>query len=124
MSAKSIAIFALFTLFSLTIVSCRNNPEIPAQPVVSFSNDVQSILIGNCTQSGCHGNKEFRRFSLTTYDQIMASGTVIAGDSHNSNLYKAITGRNNIMPKAPQSPLNDRQISYIYVWIAQGAKNN
>lgn len=116
----------LCILFFISIlsVSCRHTSDSPVSPVVNFRSDVQSILIGNCTQGGCHGSIDNRRFSLVTYDDVMASGTVIPGDAHNSNLFKAITGRNSIMPKSPQTPLNDDQVRYIYIWIAQGAKNN
>jgi uncharacterized membrane protein len=110
-------------LTSLLFFSCHHNSDIPAIPVVTFSGDVQAILVGNCTQGGCHGaGNDHRRFSLVTYEDVMNSGTVIAGDARNSNLYKAITGRNNIMPKAPQAPLTDDQIRFIFIWIAQGAK--
>jgi hypothetical protein len=114
----------LFISLSAVLISCRHNSDVPVVPVVSFSNDVQSILTGNCAQSGCHGSIDNRRFSLVTYNDVIASGTVIAGDAHNSNLFKAVTGRNNIMPKPPQTPLTDDQVRFIFIWIAQGAKNN
>lgn len=121
---KSFLILLHMTIVSLCFTSCRHNSDVPASPEISFQNNVQPVLTGNCTQSGCHGNTDARRFSLVTYDQVMGSGNVIPGDAHNSNLIKAITGRNEIMPKAPQSPLTDAQIAAIFIWIQQGAKNN
>jgi hypothetical protein len=124
MDNKTFSFIIIFIFFSNLVTSCRHGSEIPALPDVSFNRDVQPILSANCAQSGCHGNIDKRRFSLLTYEEVMSSNTVISGDAHNSNLYKAITGRNNIMPKAPQSPLSDSQIRYIFIWIGQGAKNN
>jgi hypothetical protein len=114
-----------FSFLLVTVIqSCRHDTTTPASPVVSFMTDVQPTLVGNCSQSGCHGNEDSRRFSLVTYDDVMNSGTVVPGDAHNSSMYEAITGRSQIMPRPPQPPLNDLQIGMIYIWINQGAKNN
>jgi len=121
-------IFFLCFLFTATVVlmpSCRHSSDLPELPEIKFSTDVQSILVGNCTQGGCHGSgSDHRQFSLVSYDDVINSGTIDKGNAHNSKLFQAITGRNSIMPKAPQTPLTDLEISLIYVWINQGAKNN
>ncbi len=62
-------------------------------------------------------------FPLTTYEAVMQH--VTAGDARNSKLYQSITGRGaDRMPPDGRDPLLDEEITTIYVWIQQGAKNN
>jgi uncharacterized membrane protein len=102
--------------------SCKTDPEVPASPEVSFQTQVQVILSANCNMSGCHAANG-GEFPLTTYEQVMQQ--VTAGDARNSELYKAVTGRGaERMPPDGLEPLTDEQITTLYVWIQQGAKNN
>ena len=103
-------------------LSCRHDPITPFEdaPSISFSKDVLPVLISNCTQSGCHGSKEF---ALNNYNDIMSH--VTAGKAHSSSLYSAITSNaGNVMPVPPNPRLSDMQIKQIYIWIEQGAKDN
>ncbi len=89
---------------------------------MSFANDIEPIIIGNCTQSGCHGTGG-QRMQLLTYNDIVKE--VSAGNPNNSNLYDVITSNEiGTMPKPPNPRLSNTQIKMIYLWIAQGAQNN
>lgn len=103
--------------------ACNHKADLSALPAISFSNNVQSIIVGNCTQSGCHADGSDRPHSLTTYDDVIKR--VSPGDANSSQLYERIAGQSgNIMPPAPQAMLTNDQIRTIYLWIEQGAKNN
>jgi len=114
----------LLPLWLLCGTACRHDPLTPLSdaPVISFKNDVQPVIISNCTESGCHGAGD-HEFKLLTYDNVMAK--VKAGDPHASDLYSAITANTiTTMPKPPNPRLTDTEIKTIYLWILQGAKNN
>lgn len=104
-------------------VSCKHPSEIPPEPAISFSQQVQPIIIGNCTRSGCHGQENPEEFQLLTYDDVMANGEISPGNSDNSKLYRAITARGED-PMPPDRKLSEEDILTIYIWIQQGAKNN
>ena len=110
----------------ILMVACQHKPTVPETPVISFSNDVQPIIIGNCTQSGCHGGGSGRDSAraLLTYNEVMKYGEVTPGNAQNSRLFTTIAPNNfqNQMP--PKTQLSNQQILTIYLWILQGAKNN
>lgn len=122
---RKVIVLVLSALICMCVIaSCDHTPIIPEYPLVSFANDVQPIIIANCTQSGCHENGNNREiFPLLTYNDVMNSGRVSPGNARNSRLYLAIVGSGeNAMP--PGKLLTNDQITTIYVWIEQGAKNN
>ncbi|HTL81822.1 MAG TPA: hypothetical protein VL651_08975 [Bacteroidia bacterium] len=107
-------------------ISCTHKEILPEEQV-SFVEHVQPILRSSCQSSGCHvvgGSGEADQ--MDTYDDVMRHERVVAGNPHASEIYKRITasGGEERMPRAPYGKLSDLDISYIYVWIAQGAKNN
>ncbi|MGZ3899007.1 MAG: hypothetical protein ACXVNO_02825 [Bacteroidia bacterium] len=108
------------------LFSCKHPVSFKDFPEVSYGKDIQPIIIANCTQSGCHGTKEFERFKLTGYDDLMKYTRIEAGNPENSRLYEVITTYNaeDLMPPKPYAHLSDKQVELIYVWIGQGAKNN
>ncbi|MFN5458740.1 MAG: c-type cytochrome domain-containing protein, partial [Bacteroidota bacterium] len=93
---------------------------------ISYSNDVNPIIMNNCAQSGCHGSINAGQFSLLGYDNLIKGGEVKTGDPKSSKLYNSITSleEDDLMPRSPYSRLNDDKIKIIYLWILQGAKNN
>jgi len=99
------------------LVSCKHKANIPLEPAISFTEQVQPIIVNNCAQSKCHDGNG-RSFSLINYSKIMHK--VNPGNAANSRLYTSIIDRS--MP--PNSPLTDEQAKLIYTWIMQGAKNN
>ncbi|MCJ8211057.1 hypothetical protein MUY27_15165 [Mucilaginibacter sp. RS28] len=120
---KPLLVLAGFMIV-LCVTACRHDPITPLSdaPTISFKNDVQPIMISNCTQSGCHGS-EGHEFKLLTYQDVL--GHVKAGEPHSSSIYSAITANTlGTMPQPPNPRLTDTQIKTIYLWILQGAKNN
>ena len=107
----------------LFLSSCQHDPDLTNVPVVHFSTDIQAILSGNCTMSGCHdGGAEF---SLIGYDNVIHNGSIKANDAHASKLYRSVTGREGeIMPPSSRPSLTNKQLQQMYVWIEQGALNN
>ncbi|MCX6274492.1 MAG: hypothetical protein NTV09_04730 [Bacteroidetes bacterium] len=105
------------------LLSCRHEPDLTNVPEVHFSTEIQSILSGNCTMSGCHDGNE--QFSLIGYDNVIANGSVKSYNAHGSKLYNSLKGGGEaIMPPASSPSLTSKQIQQIYVWIEQGALNN
>jgi predicted Rdx family selenoprotein len=100
--------------------SCKNEPILPEQQV-SFATDILPIIQSNCQQVGCHPTSG-GQFPLTTYENIMENGDIESGKPNSSKLYQEIN--EGTMPKQPVAPLTDRNRKLIYIWIAQGAKNN
>ena len=112
-----------FLMLAGCLLSCRHDSDLASAPVISFKNNVQAIIVGNCTQSGCHTGGSDAEFALVSFEDV--ASVVNPGNADNSNLFEAITGRSGrIMPPSPQPMLNDNQIKFIYLWIEQGAKNN
>lgn len=114
----------MFVWLAFLATACRHDPITPLSdaPTISFKNDVQPVMISNCTQSGCHGS-DGHEFKLQTYQDI--AGRVKAGEPHASSIYTAITANTlGTMPQPPNPRLTDAQIKTIYLWILQGAKNN
>lgn len=112
----------LFALMGIVLIltSCSHDPIIPDSPSISFSEQVLPIFINNCAKSGCHdGSGEF---SLKNYGEI--SSRVHAGDARKSELYKVINKLWGGKAMPPDGPLSDQQITLVYTWIMQGAKNN
>jgi hypothetical protein len=126
MKKQSFAItLLLLVMFSGVLLSnCTHDPLTPLEdaPVMSFKDDVQPLIISNCTQSGCHG-RNGEEFSLVTYQEVV--GRVSAGKPHSSELYKVITANAyGVMPPKPNPHMTDTEIKTIYLWIAQGANDN
>jgi len=112
----------LFALLGITLfpMSCSHDPVIPDTPAISFKDQVLPIVINNCAKSGCHDGSE--EFSLQNYGEVVSK--VHAGDARKSELYKVINTLWGGKAMPPDGPLSDQQITLIYTWIMQGAKNN
>ncbi len=119
-----VILFFFFACIALIFNSCRHEADFSNAPIVSFSKDVQPIIITRCAMNGCHSTYNHESLSLLTYNDVME--IVKAGNSHSSKLYETITALNGEkrMPPLPDNRLADNQIIKIMVWIEQGAKNN
>jgi hypothetical protein len=115
---KMIKNYLCFSLgiFLSCLLGCRHSANVPDQPAISFSKEIQPIVASNCAQSGCHDG--IRKSALLTYQQIVRR--VKPGDAHHSSLYTTVIDLS--MP--PKTPLSDDQAKSIYIWIMQGANNN
>ena len=107
------------------VFSCKHEPILPEQQV-SFHSDILPILRGSCQHAGCHSpfdpNAEFPLDSVITEVREY----VKEGEPEDSEIYERITeeDEDKRMPQVPYEKLTDRQIKLIYIWIAQGAKDN
>ena len=116
--------------FGLLIIviscACKHKTNFNSLPTVSYSTNIEPVIVSNCTQSGCHGGEEHRSFSLLSYDDVINHTGITAGNPDKSKLYKVIDSYNagTVMPRKPYNKLTEEQIELIYVWIGQGAKNN
>ena len=141
---KNVLILSLL-LLALGIQNCTHEPikpepeeeeEIKITPVtksdkcspdtVYFVKDVLPILQANCAYSGCH-NTESKAdgIDLSSYDAVMASGDVEAGDASDSDLYTVLieSDVNERMPLG-RDKLPEASINAVRIWINQGALNN
>ena len=129
MIKKITGVSAIVVSFALTFMGCRNTPIIPQSPAISFNNDIQPIIAGNCQMSGCHGNNnggEERAKPLLTYDDVISHGGIAPYNAHNSDLYERVINATfyNVMPPSQYNRLSQQQLLKIYLWIEQGASNN
>jgi hypothetical protein len=118
-------LFGLIVVLVL-IIGCKHKTNFDSLAEVNYKTDIEPIISGNCTFSGCHGLVEKERFSLLSYDDLIKHTNIVAGSPEKSELYQIINtfNLNNRMPPKPYNQLSDIQIQLIYVWIGQGAKNN
>lgn len=107
----------------LSAFACKHSIDYSQYPEVKYSTDINPVIISNCTQSGCHGSANTSEFDLLTYEHVIKQ--VEAGKPLKSELYEVISDiGNSRMPSPPLPALTDNEIKTIYLWIAQGAKNN
>jgi uncharacterized membrane protein len=90
-------------------------------PTVSatFAAVYKNVLQPRCVS--CHsGSGAPRGIDLSSYAQVMATGSVVAGSPSQSSLYTATSS--GIMPPGGALPASEVQL--ISAWIAAGAPNN
>ena len=127
-------------LYALTLVatfaSCKHDPvtsdktsiiytlktdSVCDSSIVYFINDIQPIISSSCAYSGCHDQQTAENgVDLSSYESIIITGEVVAGNPNKSKLYTQISG--NQMP--PGYPLSAEQKNKIKTWIEQGAEYN
>lgn len=122
-----LTVISVFILFSIACKHETENNKIVDDECdpdkVYFVNDVQPILNSNCAYSGCHdASTHSDGVDLSTYDKIISTGEIEAGEPDKSELYEVIAEGE--MPPDPNNPLSNDQKQIIYDWIAQGAKYN
>jgi hypothetical protein len=90
---------------------------------VYFASQFFPLIQSSCAMSGCHNTvSRAAGVVLTDYTNIMK--VVRAGDPNNSKLYKSLFSSDDRMPRSPVPPFTQAQITMVYKWIQQGAKNN
>ncbi|MCF8285011.1 MAG: cytochrome c [Sphingobacteriales bacterium] len=114
----------LLSIFSISISSCKNDIDLSTAPTISFKDDIQAIISGNCAMNGCHGTDKDSDFPLTTYNEVMNEGGVKAGDAKGSKFYQVLLINFGEKKMPPKGPLTDKQIKKVFIWIEQGALNN
>jgi hypothetical protein len=114
-------ILTIWGLLSFVFFACQHTPVIPVSPAISYSTQIEPIILNNCATIQCHDGKS-RRLALNNYTMIMQ--VVQPFSSKNSRLYTAITALAGDRAMPRNSPLSHQQIDLIYTWIMQGAPNN
>ena len=66
---------------AITLNSCKHDIDLSTAPTISFKDDIQAIIGGNCAKSGCHGDDSQSKFSLTSYNKVMEEGDIKAGNA-------------------------------------------
>jgi hypothetical protein len=117
-------ILLLLISTTITLTSCKHDVDLSTAPTISFKDDIQAIISGNCAMNGCHGNDNQSEFSLTSYNSVMSEGDVKAGDANGSKFYQVLLINFGEKKMPPNGPLTDIQIKKVFIWIEQGAKNN
>ncbi len=113
----------LILISTVSLNSCKHEVDLAGVPEISFANDIQLILSGNCTMTGCHGTDASSEFPLVSYENVMDEGDVEAGNANSSKLYEVLL-RTDDERMPPTGPLTDLQLKKIFIWIEQGAKDN
>jgi len=114
----------LLSFFLISTNSCKNDIDLSSAPTISFKDDIQAIISGNCAMNGCHGTDKDSKFSLITYNAVMKDGGVKAGDARGSRFYQTLLVNFGEKKMPPKGPLTDLQIKKVFIWIEQGALNN
>ncbi len=92
-----------------------SNSTLSAQ---SFDGVFQSVISARCTE--CHsGPLASAGIDLSSYDAIIASGTVVPGNSQASSLFLEVSSGQ--MP--PNQPLSTTDVAKIAEWIDNGAQD-
>ncbi len=126
MIKNTIKISAIIILFSTTLSlnSCKHDIDLSTAPTISFKDDIQAIISGNCAMNGCHGDDSQSEFSLTSYSKVMSEGDIKAGNAKASKFYEVLLINFGEEKMPPNGPLTDVQIKKVFLWIEQGAKDN
>ena len=121
----SLILLCFVFIFSiLSMFSCRHDAIVPLKEVC-FEQQILPILATSCAGSDCHGNNSKNHIKVTSYDLLMQSGVIQAGQPFKSRLYMAVRSVNNplVNHMPPHKRLTDDQLRDIYVWILQGANH-
>ena len=116
---KKIPVIIIFFLL-VFITTCTKDVY---NPDVCFNENVLPVFVSNCTMSGCHNSKDKTSgYDLSNYNGIMKG--VKAKHPYRSEVFNSITGNNPSMPPRSYTKLNNKEVSYIKIWIEMGALNN
>lgn len=144
MHGKNIRKWALAILPVLLLLACKHSSNdvqpgtpgpgtgggggggtTPQDTTLCFERDILPIFIANCAKSGCHDAVSRQDgYEFTSYKTITAK-KFKAGDPFDTELYEKITETrpDKRMPQPPNAPLTSKEITLIYNWIKEGAKN-
>ncbi len=86
---------------------------------VSFSKQVAGLLVSKC--GNCHVRNSRGQFGMQTFEALMASGMVEAGDPVSSRLIQVIDSGE--MPKGG-GKVSEEELNLLREWVSGGAKND
>lgn len=140
MNRTIISITLTAVLLICLFVSCKHDASILPGPAnsgmdttsssadtgICFTRDILPIFISSCAKSGCHdAASQQKGYIFTSYETITAK-KFTPGNPDETELYEVITesDADDIMPRPPNPPLTNEQITMIRNWILQGAPNS
>lgn len=89
-------------------------------PDICFQENILPVFVSKCSMSGCHNSQDHAEgYDFSNYEGIMKG--VTPGHPFQSEVYKVIRGNNPSMPLGQK--LDQKDISYIKIWIKMGAGN-
>ncbi len=90
-------------------------------PDICFQENVLPIFVTKCSMTDCHNSTDHKGgYDLSNYDGIMQG--VKAKHPLESAVYNTIRGNNPSMPRGQK--LEQKDITYIKIWIKMGAQNS
>ena len=94
-----------------SLQACKHEPDLAGIPDISFATEIQPIIGGNCSSSGCHSNDNQSEFSLVGYDDVINNGDVKPGNASDSKLYEVLfaTGERKMPPNGDLSDLQKKK---------------
>ena len=117
-------ILFIFLIASFQFQACKHDPVgVDKLDSVCFETQVLPIFVGSCGLSGCHSAADHKaEFDATSYASIYKN--ISPGKPGSSNLYSVVSEPNNpnFMPPSGHSALTIQQLTFLEVWILQGAK--
>ena len=114
MKTKTILLLAITALFYSSCTNVNYNPDI------CFQENILPIFVTKCSMTGCHNSVTHKEgYDFSTYEGIMKG--VTANHPLFSEVYTVISGSNPSMPE--KQKLDQKDVSYIKIWIKMGAKN-
>lgn len=130
---KNIILVMNIIAFSLILHSCKDtgvdvdNNTIPSSNV-SYAQHIKPVLEFHCV--GCHSSPSLQGgFDASTYSSLIADpGIVYPGKPENSRIIWRIDPKYgmSLMPPLGSNykALNQNQVTGLFTWIKEGAKNN
>lgn len=111
-------LFSITILLFLCLESCVSH-DFPTytctDPDISYSSEVNDIVITKCAISGCHNGDNGDDKNWTDFSLFQSK----------SNIVKSrVTNRVMPPPDSPAGPLSQEEINTIACWVDQGAKKN
>ena len=118
----------------LVLLSCLYFSGCASTPQISYQRDVHPIFLDKCIQ--CHTppfGEGYKRSGLdmVSYDTLMEGSiygpAIVPGNSKTSPLNMLVEGRAGNLARVMRNmhtPITDREIEVLQLWVEQGAQNN
>lgn len=113
MKAKTILFVLITSLFATCTYDVYN-------PDVCFQENILPIFVTKCSISGCHNSSSHAAgYNFSDYEGIMKG--VKPKHPYQSEVFNVIRGNNPSMPVGQK--LDEKEVTYIKLWIKMGAQN-
>ena len=118
----------------ITLLTCLYIAGCATAPQISYKRDVHPIFVDKCI--ACHtppNGEGYKRsgLDLESYETLMEGSiygpAIVPGNSRKSPVNMLVEGRAGKLSsemKLRHTPITDREIEVLHLWVEQGAKNN